>query len=89
MNHTPGPWKARSGGGGFFEIDSTDGWICQLWSKHEEPFDNPKANANLIAAAPLMLEALKMAREELIFGGDWKTAQAKIGNAIAKAEGKS
>lgn len=44
-----------------------------------------KANAQLIAAAPDLVNALVMAREELEFGGDWEAAKAVINRALAKA----
>lgn len=43
------------------------------------------ANAKLIAAAPELLGACLMAKEELIFGGDWKNAIKIIRKAISKA----
>lgn len=36
-------------------------------------------------SAPELLEACQMAREELVFGGDWKTAISVINRAINKA----
>jgi len=42
-------------------------------------------NLKLIIAAPNLLNACFMAREELEFGGDWETAKKVINEAIEKA----
>ena len=55
--------------------------------EHETLLEN-EANAHLIAAAPRMVDTLLMVREELCFGGDWKTAKNKIDEVLSKAEGK-
>lgn len=70
--HTPGPWKV-AGGYGWEEtkvcyhiVDPKKGWVAQLWNKYEEDFkscEESKANAQLIAAAPEMLEALEKVKE--------------------------
>ena len=53
-----------------------------------EPIDgSAEANAHLMVAAPRMVDTLRMAREELCFGGDWETARKKIDEVLAKAEG--
>lgn len=48
-----------------------------------------QANARLIAAAPELLEALKVAREAIWNGGDTVKAIAAIDRAIARAEGSA
>ena len=45
------------------------------------------ANARLIAAAPQLLRACLMAREELCFGGDYEAAKRVVNAAITKATG--
>lgn len=57
MNHTPGPWKVEKGG--FVGGPVGYGFVCQFWNKHEEDFKNSEANAELVAAAPELLEVLK------------------------------
>jgi hypothetical protein len=64
--HTPGPWEVRHGSGIDFTIRTDDfGMICkgvfpscdsETMDEHEMTW---KANANLIAAAPDLLEACK------------------------------
>jgi hypothetical protein len=80
MTHTPGPWFANR-----HQVETKDRIVASKLNQHD---------ANLIAAAPDMLEALK----EIANGKPWqdrfrvfvaiaryqKTARA----AIAKAEGK-
>lgn len=58
--HTPGPWKAHADTGSppfITREESSSGWICQTvtWMGPDEA----KANARLIASAPVMLAALK------------------------------
>ena len=93
MNHTPGPWKACLNeplitvpGHLIKTDDEVERPIASLWEGGgTEGKPTQIANAKLIAAAPDLLEACRMAREELVFGGDWATASAKIEAAIAKA----
>ena len=87
--HTPGPWEIDKQD--IFGRSETGGrmFVC-TWS-------TKKANACLIASAPELLDALKLARlglEEMIEGGrcgETFVAAAltldKINAAIAKAEG--
>jgi len=91
MNYTKGEWIADNGESelwGIFQKEDCQGiaYLCEPDGALLRP-EEAEANANLIAAAPDMYEVLKMAREELCFGGDWETAKAKIGKALAKAEG--
>ena len=96
--HTPGPWEANFCPEGIFSVlKSTPSkkypdhpnikdvkYLCRI-----RPFanltDEDKANANLIASAPSLLEALK----ELILWVDpikFPDAIIKAENAIQKAE---
>ena len=87
-NHTPGPWHQEANTqecddrGGFFvchpETVCEDTAICMV----EE-----EADANLIAAAPDMLEALENIENDdgSIPAGIWDLAE----KAIAKAKGQS
>lgn len=73
-SHTPGPWVAAAGPSsivGWPVVSRSGRSICRLtWletnSPAEEVFkEETRANGHLIAAAPDLLEALKMARREL------------------------
>ena len=77
--HTPGPWKVEHGGVNSFDV-WLEGWKVPKLTENE-------ANAQLIAAAPDMLEALEMARDARS-PGEKICASAMRGRAIAKAEGK-
>lgn len=58
--HTPGPWIARPSSTGIVYIsDSRSRTIAQAWD-----FPEAAANGRVIAAAPLMLAALKEAYRE-------------------------
>lgn len=94
--HTPGNWIAKP-------MDSAD-WIDLVTddpetcggSAHSLPFAscrhfNQEANARLIAAAPELLEALKLMRhwaeaDQVNYTGDHPVALARA--AIAKATGE-
>lgn len=91
-----GDYKAR------FYVADCDPDDAPLASKILEPGDHPrtdatyeqaKANARLIAAAPEMLEALKLAegllREPYETGVLGEDAYHAIASAISKAEGRS
>lgn len=87
MSHTPGPWhKARGRAFGLYDIrvaipgsqDITGHPIAKAVSEED---------ADLIAAAPELLEALKRARDGLSFDG--QRYLAAIDAAIAKADGRS
>ncbi len=86
--HTPGPWA----------LDTSDNYVSKfriyseldganvLWvDPDEETINNGDANTRLIAAAPELLEALKvLAYNQNLTASDYKKAFA----AIDKAEGK-
>lgn len=87
--HTPGPWIIESGVG-FYSI------ICRDGGKYDgatiaHEVCNGEANAQLIAAAPDLLEACKYAVRELGPESEgvccWQAFDA-LQAAIAKAEGK-
>jgi len=85
---TPGPWEA--GLARMNEPDKRNIWAVSLqvasakspWLKQEVQ----EANANLIAAAPEMYEALKAVQRTLSAIDTSEIAQA-IDTALAKAEG--
>ena len=87
--HTPGEWKHWSHGDIRVIRDESGSRICHFdyltWSGRR-PDDEVKANANLIAAAPDLLEACKAALnmvETDLGPPNWDILRA----AIAKAEG--
>jgi hypothetical protein len=83
--HTPGPWKAECL---FKDLDRWEIWgDGKIVSSHVFG----KSDARLIAAAPELLEACKLALECLSPFSDEDTDGSKttIRKAIAKAEGKS
>ena len=105
MTHTPGPWKTiieaegfagSTTGKDFGIIDSDYNIIAEAFHQLDDDlFADAEANARLIAAAPDMLAALKLApplpmRSNMDFWFDlykkwWDDTRAE---AIAKAEGK-
>lgn len=75
--YTPGPWKRMSSA----TIDGANGEYIALIQNH---LPNAEANARLIAAAPELLEAVKLALIRL-----QGTDEAEIlMDAIEKAEGR-
>ncbi len=72
MNHTPGPWLGTQPAQGFATITDSDGNIVfgvaypslALGDK-ARPSEECEANFRLLLAAPKMLKALKIQREEL------------------------
>jgi alkyl hydroperoxide reductase subunit AhpC len=97
MAHTKGPWKYH------FHIP-TDGFgtdaIRHVVVIPDKPYENQvlvgsyehdEANARLIASAPELLEACKMALEkEKVMPNNWKSKDLilSLEQVIAKAEGK-
>lgn len=88
--HTPGPWTLRRRDGVPHGDSDNLGWD---WHGPEENIPpepmrglvSKEADARLIAAAPDMFEALKVAREAIWSGGDTVKAIAAIDAALAKA----
>ena len=98
MAHTPGPWVVREPEDGeLLEVHAERGGelICfPVWTPNE------RANISLIAAAPELLDALKMAKTALIDQYEENYPDDESDNdvteaidaaiaAIAKAEGRS
>jgi hypothetical protein len=105
MTHTPGPWEAgradmKSEVNSYFGkwVYAGERFIAATTSQDIESWDEVMANANLIAAAPEMLETLKTVMDTECFdlhclSGANRLDQLcsmhkKVLDAIAKAEGK-
>ena len=107
--HTPGEWKIRGDkyvpvqireGSMMYVLEDMDGhnigFICS-WKNNPKALKSAKANANLISAAPDLLEALEFLFDDykqLADSGDagfWKIEDTEAGRramaAIAKARG--
>ncbi len=84
--YTPGPWRVggvedlRHGRGR--QIAADDAKICVVYGVRDS---DVKANARLIAAAPEMLEALKMVLQHGRID-DSENRMAMVASAITKAE---
>lgn len=91
MTHTPGPWHTvDSTFGNIFVESSSDGSVCKVAQKK-----NMVANAQLITAAPDLLEALRVMVDHASekyphFEAERGTKDIQQAlDAIAKAEGRS
>jgi len=86
MNYTKGPWKFTELGDNRFISDAEGRTVCNLLPQ-ARPLVRERANARLIAAAPELLEALRLvlAHDGALTGADWTAIRA----AIAKAEGRA
>ena len=81
--HTPGPWVTNGTAVNASRIRITQQWLGVL---SKEELD---ANANLIAAAPDLLEALKAVYATWLPEGNVGSGLGlQVVNAIAKAEGR-
>lgn len=105
MKHTPGPWFACCVDEYPHYVfgEEADKTICALCSNDPNDHDHEyerhegvvtleerRANARLIAAAPELLEALKLCVERLKYYEEYEHGEAIIADAeavIAKAEG--
>lgn len=92
IKHTPGPWNVcerwpYQPDGLHINWDRLQNmWIIGVRPGVATAAAEREADARLVAAAPDLLAACLMAREELVFGGDWETAKRVIDTAIAKAQ---
>jgi hypothetical protein len=87
MAHTPGPWEVEEGLNDAVIYAPNDGTVCIVTGD----LNDAPANADLIAAAPDMYGACKMAYKLLWEKGHTiETGEVlnSLGDAIAKAEGK-
>jgi hypothetical protein len=77
--HTPGPWKIIPSKTVLkYELKRANTSVAWHAPEHE-------ANAKLIAAAPKLLEALQVARDVIVNGGEIPEDMALIDAAIAEA----
>ena len=92
MAHTPGPWGYDG-----TEVHAEHLVICNAYRSRTDdegnwmPNEEVEANARLIAAAPELLEAARLANQELIDLGQGSSASPALRalwSAIAKAEGR-
>ncbi len=87
--HTPGPWRAQ--GNLIFSTDRTH--VCKLFTLPRNVGESvahiEAANADLIAAAPAMLEALKKSYSDLQRYAPNSTGSSFARVAIAIAEGRT
>lgn len=96
MSHTPGPWRVSSKSKYLVRTDKYR--VCQVFKSSADPSLNKQAvaDAQLIAAAPELLSALKLCLYTLkqmlsdgyfhYIGAEHEIENAT--NAISKAEGK-
>ena len=99
--HTPGPWQAMLSGNVVYEWTPPGGRsisckiVARTTNHNAAPDTEEAANARLIAAAPELLEALKLAEERIVELSAWAKIEAEgqtiaeIRAAIAKAEGRA
>lgn len=92
--HTPGPWKAHVDDGGIWvePPNPNEPVICDIVLRANAASTlsavEDEANANLIAAAPEMLEALEASLAYVdirVFG--WLEYEKQVRAAISKAKG--
>ena len=90
MKHTKGPWKNRYDEFESSTIHTDEIDICEVLHQGEYE-EEGLANANLIAAAPELLEACESVLNKLRDVGHYDTIKAAniLQNAINKAEGNN
>lgn len=95
MKHTKGPWKfVKNQHHDRFEIAShRETWLGSVnIDRYHADFsaDEAQANAHLIAAAPEMLEALEIARSQILLDSCnySQIVMDRIDSAIKKAKGE-
>ena len=80
MTHTPGPWTVDDNYI-MCRYDGNGNYICRMLGRGEET----DANATLIAAAPDLLAACKVALNAINLNDETLTAREHLQAAIAKA----
>lgn len=85
--HTPGPYRVQRWGDGKLSVDAGQHTIANL----NDSGDETPANAQLLASAPALLEALE-ALADAVDAVNWVGARARAAqarNAIALAKGET
>lgn len=83
--HTPGPWVNSNG----TVHKKSGGWVANCDGHNGSGCEQCNANANLIAAAPEMYEALIRLNMATIISPDPESPYMQARMALNKAEGKS
>lgn len=83
--HTPGPWIV-DGQGIRALVRGSNGVIVAV--RHRQPSEEHEANARLIAAAPDMLQMLRVVERHFDTEEPHPVLQADIAEVIAKATGE-
>jgi len=86
MSHTPGPWRVGDNGATVFGPKTNPRTIVTL-SKVAMILNETRSNARLIAAAPELLDACKLALGA--FEHNWAIDWGQLSRVIKKAEGES
>ena len=91
MKHTPGPWRHVKTTQNSHEVWAPDDDLVCMMSHYSSKEVQGKASidADLIAAAPEMLEALEYTRDHLIWQVVPESICGKVNRAIAKAKAKA
>ena len=96
MSHTPAPWKLRKPSTGIDNnwhiTDEGDTFVAHVYGFNHAVDEQSRINAQLISAAPDLLEALQFVVDrnapvvaDLLFGNGWVESARQ---AIAKATGE-
>lgn len=88
MKHTPGPWDKIQHREGDSRVGAKT-LIAIVYSEAYKDTENQKANANLIAAAPDLLEAAQQALRILESMPNEGSTYGVLERAIDKAKGRS
>lgn len=91
--HTPGPWVAVTRTNAHIEIEAPSQPGYSAKKVATVSLTNHEANARLIAAAPLLYEALKMAQFQIenqcdVGVDEWIACSKKVRAAIKAVEGE-
>lgn len=89
--HTKGPWKAiENGGRNMAVVDQDNNYLTYRAGSDRMSSEVLEANANLIAAAPDLLEALEACQSFVLMSNEQGACEVadKILSAIAKAKGE-
>ena len=84
MKHTQGKWTKNYWTVGRIEIVTDNNVICEIHQQHER--EEQVANAKLIAAAPELLEACKLALRDYKYIDSLSDTPNILKQVIAKAE---